>query len=64
MCKSHTFTVRWLFDCENCHAPVSSDDTGFDGENNWCPECVAEFNNETAIDLYGRWLAEKRGMLS
>jgi len=59
MCKSHQFTVRHLFDCENCHVPVSTDDVGYDSENNWCAECRAEYLEAEMIDHYGRWRGEK-----
>ena len=49
MCKTHSFTVRWLFDCELCNAPVSTDDIGYDGENNWCPNCVDAENEASAV---------------
>ena len=51
--------IQHLFDCENCHAPVSSDDVGYDSENNWCPECRDEFVTRDMIDHYGLWRGER-----
>lgn len=59
MCKTHQFTVRHLFDCENCHAPVASDDVGYDGENNWCSECREEYANAEMAHYWPLYKAEK-----
>ena len=57
MCKHHKSSG--LFDCENCQAPVSSDDVGYDSENNWCPECRDEYVNREMAHLWPLYQAEK-----
>lgn len=38
--------VQHLFDCELCMSPVSSDEVGYDVENNLCPFCKDETDYE------------------
>lgn len=35
--------------CERCGNPVSTDDVGYDLENNWCEECTDQAAYESAI---------------
>lgn len=48
--------ARYLFDCEICKSPVTSDEH-YDGENNLCEECTDELNQEWLSGNYHGWSA-------